>query len=69
MKDMYSKKEVVELFNEFKSDWCNDYQMADIDKFLKEKGLIEEKKELPTINWDLRNLDAIMINGETYIKK
>jgi hypothetical protein len=53
MKDMYSKKEVVELFNEFSNGLVLDYQRSSncgtfncpinkFNDFLKEKGLIEQ---------------------------
>ena len=50
----YSKKEVVELFNELKDKiWVNNFKGEDeysfhnsmLTNFLKEKGLLEEEKE------------------------
>ena len=42
---MYSKEEVVELFNEFVNRSYVGNLQSGVNNFLKEKGLIEDKKE------------------------
>lgn len=75
-KDMYSKKEVVELFNDFDMEYAYvnggkmSYTNADFNNFLKEKGLINEKSDYKIkIEGEGIKTFEVTINGETYIKK